>query len=938
MMIGSLAVVSFRFAGWAGAAAQLVGPNLLSNPGFEQGETGWGFHQNYGESQRGITTDEKHSGRQCVFISNQAEQPAADYWPKGPPTNLDAMYISEPIKIDPSKQYCASVWVKADIPPEEYITGLSLYLNPFTADGKRPLIVTYPLMGGEGNLGGSLGWVKYEYDGLRFQREATTITFTIRLHYTGTIWIDDVSLRESQTPLPQTDLNQLNLPTKHPYVLITRERVDWLQELAERGEWPKPLIAGAKRWADDACQKPLKLPDPPAKMDHRDPVIGVVDWIGLAYVFTADEKYAEKAREILLACASKYPLYKGRATGGSMDEATWATGLAWAYDCIYESPCLSPQDRKHIENDLLRLAAQRIMPVIHNLSNRQALFDQAVVAIGICLKDREMLEWAINGPYGFHRLLQDEVLDEGMWREGSTGYHQGTQYHLTQIAAMCRGVGLNLFQDEKMKKMYLLLPKLRYPDWRIPALADAHEMDLLGTGNQWPSELGYAEYGDPTFAWMAAESYRRHKPYQFYLLRFKDTTTKELDEVPEPTIGSTHLPDSGITILRDGAGDDAQYLLLRYGPHPGGHAHFDALNIILYANGKELAPDPGSGPRGYVGEEHWFWYKNTLGHNTIMVDQHRQRPARGHAEFFADFPGLKVACASGDEIWPGVNLRRTVALTDSYAIDFFQAVSEQPHTYDWLLHNIGSLTTALPVKTREAKLGDLKGYSYIQDVKSATINQTWMADWKTDDDQGLMLTMLGSSGTEVITGNGPGPKADQALPLVIVRRRSKSTAYASILEPYQGKPQVSKVERLPGSDSETIGMVVQRGDISDYFATSSALSLHSLGDLRFDGSFAAGLLGGKELVALYLVGGRLVALKGWKIETDSICQAALEKADKGYIFRVQSDKPVQVNISGLFPARVSVSTEKGDLVPSSLTKGRLSFRARPGETYLLIAK
>ena len=62
-----------------GETAESMGPSLIQNAGFEQGETGWKFSQVYGESAHGITTDEKHSGKQCAFTSNRAERHRGDH-------------------------------------------------------------------------------------------------------------------------------------------------------------------------------------------------------------------------------------------------------------------------------------------------------------------------------------------------------------------------------------------------------------------------------------------------------------------------------------------------------------------------------------------------------------------------------------------------------------------------------------------------------------------------------------------------------------------------------------------------------------------------------------------------------------------------------------------------------------------------------------------
>jgi len=100
--------------------------------------------------------------------------------------------------------------------------------------------------------------------------------------------------------------------------------------------------------------------------------------------------------------------------------------------------------------------------------------------------------------------------------------------------------------------------------------------------------------------------------------------------------------------------------------------------------------------------------------------------------------------------------------------------------------------------------------------------------------------MPGSPGTVVITGVGPGPEADTALPPVIVRRRGTSTTYGSVLEPYRGQPRVQEAVWVHGSSADAIGVAVRRDDRTRYLVTSTATHAVSLGELRFHAAWRRG--------------------------------------------------------------------------------------------------
>ncbi|MEA2411845.1 MAG: hypothetical protein QOC77_2406 [Thermoleophilaceae bacterium] len=89
-----------------------------------------------------------------------------------------------------------------------------------------------------------------------------------------------------------------------------------------------------------------------------------------------------------------------------------------------------------------------------------------------------------------------------------------------------------------------------------------------------------------------------------------------------PLVGSdgaavSNLADTGYVVLREG-GDQA---VLDVGPlcppHLPPHAHADALSFVLWADGRPVVTDPGSG--GYEPEDR-DWARATRSHSTVEVD------------------------------------------------------------------------------------------------------------------------------------------------------------------------------------------------------------------------------------------------------------------------------------------------------------------------------
>ena len=104
---------------------------------------------------------------------------------------------------------------------------------------------------------------------------------------------------------------------------------------------------------------------------------------GLIYQVTGDEKYARKAREILLAYAERYLTYPmhnnqgkpgkgGRVASQSLTEASWLIDMVQGADLVWTT--LSDTDRKAIADKLLRPALNEIILKsklgIHNIQCR----------------------------------------------------------------------------------------------------------------------------------------------------------------------------------------------------------------------------------------------------------------------------------------------------------------------------------------------------------------------------------------------------------------------------------------------------------------------------------------------------------------------------------------------------------------------------------------
>ena len=127
-------------------------------------------------------------------------------------------------------------------------------------------------------------------------------------------------------------------------------------------------------------------------------------------------------------------------------------------------------------------------------------------------------------------------------------------------------------------------------------------------------------------------------------------------------------------------------------PHGGGHGHFDKLNLMLYANGREWLLDPGR--LAYNFPEYKTWVKETVAHNTVTLGGQSQRATTGKLLFLQQGNGFSACGAQSEGAYAGARLTRFLLLTP----DFLAAVQEKQRAilafYAPLLRSGGKLVYA----------------------------------------------------------------------------------------------------------------------------------------------------------------------------------------------------------------------------------------------------
>lgn len=565
--------------------------------------------------------------------------------------------------------------------------------------------------------------------------------------------------------------------------------------------------------------------------------------LGWAYIYTRDERFAAGVRRILLHLADAYEKYPARQdrwgrTGWfaplgarryvqSLDEAVGVIDLAKAYDLTCGAKCWQAGEAKRVEDDFFRATAETLLWFNQGINNHQSWYDAGLMAIGSVLGDAAMVEKVITMRGGFRDQLAKSFGDDGLWYEGTMAYQNYALQALVQTVDAGRRLGLPLHEEPRFKLLLDSSLKVAYPDGSYPAINDSDSASFRNFA--WSYEWAWRTYGDPRYAQAVA----RGDPKK--LAELLGPNAKPESPLETKTVD---LPNIGLVILRAGPKSAEQAadqtsgqacVFLDYGPHGGGHGHYDKLSITLFAGGREWLLDPGR--LSYSHKEYKTWVKHTAAHNTVVVDERDQRPTSGNLLWLKVDDAGTTCAAECRTAYSGVVLRRHLHLTPKMLVDVFDVAvepggSDKPkRQFDWFVHaNCDTVKPAAATKVSTTKppvkhplaapfepLGRGPGYEHLT---SPTVWSTQSGSCWDFISAGKKLRMWchGDEPEEPLTALGIGYSINQKTPTVVRRRRDTEHArFTTVYDLTAAGDYVTGVEASraeKASASEPISVVV----------------------------------------------------------------------------------------------------------------------------------
>jgi hypothetical protein len=372
--------------------------------------------------------------------------------------------------------------------------------------------------------------------------------------------------------------------------------------------------------------------------------------LGRAFKLTRDRVYYERFVSELEGWIDANPPLTGTNWASMLEIGL--RSISWLWAIQFFSPAASKSDRFPWMVDLLVALDRQIEHVSRNLSRYfspnthltgEAL---AMYAAGKSLMElRDAGGWAAEGLRVLSTEARKQVAEDGGHVELSGHYHRySTDFYLLalQIARRAGGDEAALF-DRVSRAQAKYLRVISDRNGCRPYTGDDDGGQLFPICGR-PSEDGRPTLSsaavllsDPALALGPT----LEESYWFC------GCVPELEVPAEPVHWpSTILRATGYHVSR---GDNGDYLLFDAGPHGymnGGHAHADALSVILSVAGTPVLIDPGTATYT-MNRERRDRFRSTPMHNTVTVNGRPQSQPRGPFHWASIASGRSVVAATG---------------------------------------------------------------------------------------------------------------------------------------------------------------------------------------------------------------------------------------------------------------------------------------------------
>jgi hypothetical protein len=704
-----------------------------------------------------------------------------------------------------------------------------------------------------------------------------------------------VALPEVLPPLSESVLNEI-LAKETPRFVFDEAS---LAELRERIEQDASV---GSRWLDLRVEADELLTEPvsgfvPCEMQSdrncvsREQAIAAGAGYGalggirsrclLAYAVTRDTAYARqawRAQSCLIDHFDKYQVFRSASNWYSIWDSSYEVySSTYLYDMLAASGVMERADKIRLVEFIRRLGYRVDYCVKYSdmIGNHQYMWTGNFGCMALYFPEfPEHARWVGDVEDRMPRLYMD-ILADGGQIERSPGHHTyGLGFLCRYVTATKRLTGRDTFRKEydgRTLEMALdWMAKIATPLGELPAVNDS-KRPRLETHEFMLDIVNEFDRGD----------YLRAGKVNLSALPLEHLISERV-AAKDPAWKSVLLPETGLAVMRDSWAEDSRYLLFDYGPHGAWHGHYDKMNIIMYADGVGWVLDAGASPHYCVYiEEHQQWHKQTVAHNTVLVDNASQAAVAGTLRVWETQAAFDLVSASHDG-YAGITHTRTVFHPrDEYFIisDQLRCSDSREHEYSWLLHVYGE-----PGSPSHSSISFTKGDQGLLILPAAPneIDSLGLAEGLCIDTIGERRVPLRDDGTWT-----PGDPGWAYIPYISLNSKSAAdeVGYLVVLFPYSRHTEVpqggmpreapSSIEcrHLSDAGGAGVGMRLRHAGYEDIYGekkpTADVSREMELAGFRTDADYFFVRLIDDEIERAIRVGGTHLSRNGRRIATET---------------------------------------------------------------------
>ena len=540
----------------------------------------------------------------------------------------------------------------------------------------------------------------------------------------------------------------------------------------------------------------------------------------LMYLLKGERQYLDFAKQILLDYSKYYPDYEihgnipynnpGRANAQTLTDAVWIKGLCHGYDYIRDF--MTADEREYVESRLLVPAAEFFCEYrVNQLHNHEVIVSSSIGIIGLILGREDFIDFALDSKYGFVYQLENGLLEDGFWFEGTTSYHFFTIEQLVSYEYFARNTDRSLLKSENLLRAFKFPVNMLQPNGTLPPLNDIGANYQGFSGHENIFEFMYAFNPCDEGAYYLQRCYEGRPRENYYAFCYGREMPKSCIE----PVDYHNDTGSGISTLH---GSEGRFLLFKHTPYGGEHDHYDRLGIHFMAFDKLVIPDIGT--CFYGAPMHYTYYKNTAAHNTVCLNGKNQPPAGCRVlayEKTADYTLIDCEARWGGayqipdsfviEQWDGeayknAVYRRAIAWFDDFFIDIFNVTAPNAETIDWNIHLRAVPLNAQKISSEAyATVGPYTYFNEYTDFDST-------APMRFDAGDGIEVAVFAATKAKLLCA--PDNPSSNKL-AVITERAEKSATFVNVICAQRKDAPVLKTVSFSGENGTDIKLAKADG-------------------------------------------------------------------------------------------------------------------------------